>query len=186
MTYQPPQYPQGPVPQQYQVPPAPPKKSNALKIILIIVAAIVVICGIGGALTGKDDKKADTPSGGAPAGATIDASRSTGAKPAPMPTVVYDVPAIDNIAAELTVTDKQCFGSAGCNFKYELAVTATGPMNFDPAKTYRVTVVVDQGTTWERIHSIKVKGTKTDVVTGSVSSDTLSTPVAVIQAVVPI
>ncbi|GAB4587621.1 DUF4352 domain-containing protein [Nocardia sp. IFM 10818] len=73
MSYQQPHhqqpYQQGPVPPQYPVP-APPKKSNTLKIILIVLAAIVVLCGIGGALTGKNDKASrGTSPTGSPAAA---------------------------------------------------------------------------------------------------------------------
>ncbi|MGW6729955.1 hypothetical protein ACWF9G_28990 [Nocardia sp. NPDC055029] len=95
----------------------------------------------------------------------------------------YDVPSTDNLVPELTVTEKSCYGSAGCNFKYELQVSASRPVTFDPAKTYRVTVVVDEGTSWERIHSLKVTGDQTSVPSGSLSSDTHDTPVPRIQAI---
>ncbi|WP_306359210.1 hypothetical protein [Nocardia sp. CC227C] len=111
---------------------------------------------------------------------------STSRQAPPTPTVAYDVPTHASIEPELTITDKQCFGSAGCNFEYELAIAAIGPANFDPAERYRVTIVIDEGTSWERIHSLELTGTRTDVVTGRVSSDTHSTPVAAIQRITPL
>ncbi|MFD7846585.1 DUF4352 domain-containing protein [Nocardia sp. NPDC059764] len=76
-----PQYATGGLPPRYpgQFPPQQPapKKSNTLTIILLVLAGIVVLCGVGGALTGKDTKSAqppatpaaDTPAAGAPGNA---------------------------------------------------------------------------------------------------------------------
>ncbi|QLY33497.1 DUF4352 domain-containing protein [Nocardia huaxiensis] len=85
MTYQPgPQnYPTPPVPPQY-LPPAPPKKSNALKIILIAFAAIIVLCGGCTALISKSDpaSKGTTSETGSPA-TDSPAKESPATKPIP-------------------------------------------------------------------------------------------------------
>ncbi|MGS2809900.1 hypothetical protein [Nocardia sp. MW-W600-9] len=136
----------------------------------------LVIGTVGGIVFGGGSDS--TPTSGLPAAATT--------RPPSMATSAaarYDVPSTDNLATELTVIEKKCFGSAGCNFKYELRVVTTQPVAFDPSKTYRVSIVIDGGTSWERIHSLEVRGSKADVVSGSVSSDTLATPTAVIESV---
>ncbi|UGT54402.1 hypothetical protein [Nocardia asteroides] len=171
-----PQYP-------YPAPPRPPTQNNAAKIVAIVAAAIGGLCMTGlviGAVSGivsDGDSRRTPPSGLSDAATTLPPSVTTSAA------ARYDVPTTDNLAAELTVLEKKCFGSAGCNFKYELRVVTTQTVTFDPIKTYRVSIVIDGGTSWERIHSLEVRGTKADVVSGHVSSDTLATPTAVIESV---
>ncbi|MCP9619929.1 hypothetical protein FOH10_07380 [Nocardia otitidiscaviarum] len=171
MTYQP--YPTA------TPPPAP--NAGKGKLFALIAGGVLgglVLLGAIGAAVGDDENTAAATTTATGAAATRPARTTT-----PAPAVVYDVPSVANIAPELTVTEKQCFGSAGCIFRYELRITSLGPVNFDPAKSYRVTIAIDEGTTWERIHSLEVKGAKADVVTGHVSSDTHNTPVATIQTV---
>lgn len=86
-------YPQGPVPPSgpvpppgpygYPAPPQPPKKSNALKILLIGLAVIIAVCGIGGALSGKGDKKAQpaTPATVAAGAPEVTSSAAAPGKP---------------------------------------------------------------------------------------------------------
>ncbi|APE33948.1 hypothetical protein BOX37_08170 [Nocardia mangyaensis] len=171
-----PQYP-------YPAPPRPPAPNNAAKTVAIVAAALGGLCVTGlaiGAIGGivSSDSASTSPSSTLAVAATPESPRMTTTAAAR-----YDAPSADNLATELTVTEKQCFGSAGCNFKYELRVVVTQPVTFDPAKSYRVSIVIDGGTNWERIHSLDVRGTKADVVSGRVSSDTLATPVAVIESV---
>ncbi|GGK66791.1 hypothetical protein GCM10011591_43690 [Nocardia camponoti] len=101
-------------------------------------------------------------------------------------TPTYDVPSVTNLSPEVTITEKKCYGSAGCNFEYELRLTTTGSPTFAPGKRYRVTVALDEGTSWERIHSITLSGTKADVITSLVSSRSTSDPVPVIKSVTPL
>ncbi|WP_306356278.1 MULTISPECIES: hypothetical protein [unclassified Nocardia] len=170
MTYQP--YPTA------TPPPAPVGKGKLVALIAGGVLGGLVLLGAIGAAVGDDKHSAATTTTATGAAATRTA-RTT----APASAVVYDVPGVANLAPELTVTEKQCFGSAGCIFRYELRITSLGPVNFDPEKSYRVTIAIDEGTNWERVHSLEVKGAKADVVTGHVSSDTYSTPVATIYTV---
>lgn len=167
----------------YSAPPRPPAQNNAAKTVAIVAAAIgglcmtgLVIGAVGGIGSGNGSDRTP-PSGLSAAATTRPPSMTTSAA------ARYDVPSKDNLATELTVIEKKCFGSAGCNFKYELRVVTTQTVAFDPGKTYRVSIVIDGGTSWERIHSLEVRGTKADVVSGNVSSDTLATPTAVIESV---
>ncbi|MGF6882336.1 hypothetical protein ABIA39_001278 [Nocardia sp. GAS34] len=75
-------YPQGPIPPQipgrppYPRPPVPPKKSNSTLIIaLSVVGGFILLCGLGGALSGNNDNKADSK--------TTAASSPVAAAPAP-------------------------------------------------------------------------------------------------------
>ncbi|MEV6219633.1 hypothetical protein [Nocardia sp. NPDC051833] len=147
-----------------------------------MAAAIGGLCTTGlmiGAIgaTISDGGSDRTPTSGLTAAATRPPSVTTSA------VARYDVSSPDNLAAELTVIEKKCFGSAGCNFKYELRVVTAQGVAFDPSTTYRASIVIDGGTNWERIHSLEVRGSKADVVSGSVSKDTLTTPAAVIETV---
>ncbi|MFD3593178.1 hypothetical protein ACFWU5_10650 [Nocardia sp. NPDC058640] len=176
MTY--PQY-----PQPFQPPRPPAKPGGGPKPLVIIAAAIGGLCMVGiligaiGAVLDSGGTSTTTTKAAAAAAVTIRPTTTT--PPAP----VYDIPAHHNIAPELTVTGKKCYGSAGCNFDYELRVVTTAPVDFAPTKRYRVTVALDEGTSWERIHSITITGTKANVITGLVSSDTNTTPVATIQSI---
>ncbi|WP_306359211.1 DUF4352 domain-containing protein [Nocardia sp. CC227C] len=89
---QPPVPPRQPhVPQQHyqRVPvpppgyPAPPGKSNTLKIILIVLAGIVVLCGIGGVLNSTGDKAAENGSPGDTPAAAPDPGDAPAAAPEP-------------------------------------------------------------------------------------------------------
>ncbi|APA97278.1 Non-specific serine/threonine protein kinase [Nocardia seriolae] len=111
MTYQPtpPHYPQGHFPPQYPVPPVPPKKSNTLKIILLVLAGIVVLCGIGGALGGKNTKTAHSQS---PSAATAPGGNTpAAASPNPTTTEKPPVPGLNTPVRdgkfEFIVTDIQ-------------------------------------------------------------------------------
>ncbi|MFC9475936.1 hypothetical protein ACFTS5_27445 [Nocardia sp. NPDC056952] len=106
--------------------------------------------------------------------------------PSAPPAPTYAIPDQHNLTPELTVLEKKCYGSAGCNFRYELRLITTTPVDFAPSKRYRVTIVIEERTTWERIHSLTVVGKKADVVTGRVSSDTSTNPVATIQWITPL
>lgn len=172
-------------PQHFQPPSPPTQPGGGPKPLVIVAAAIGGLCTIGiligviGAVVSPDDD-ATTTSAAAPAASTI---RPTTTTPPPH---VYDIPAQHNIAPELTVTEKKCYGSAGCNFEYELRVVTTTPVVFAPTKRYRVTIALDEGDSWERLHSITVTGTKADVITGRLSSDTSTTPVASVHSITPL
>lgn len=172
--------------QHFPPPPPLPQRGGNTKPLVIAAAAVGGLCGIGilvgviGAALGAGDNTAETTRAAAP---IVTTTRPTTTTP---PAPVYDIPAQHNIAAEVTVTEKKCYGSAGCNFEYELRIVATAPATFDPAKRYRVAVALDEGTSWERLHSLTVTGTKAAVITGRVSSDTSTTPIATIQSITPL
>lgn len=174
-----------PQPLQPPRPPAPPSAST--KPFVIALAAVGGLCTIGvllaavGAVAGTGENT--TATSRSAASATPAATIAHTSIPAPP---VYDVPSTQNIAPELTVTEKKCFGSAGCIFAYELEIVTTTPVVFHPSKRYRVTVALDEGTDWERVHSITVVGEKAGVITGHVSSDTSTTPVVTIQSITPL
>ncbi|MGW6625400.1 hypothetical protein ACWF99_29635 [Nocardia sp. NPDC055002] len=178
-------YPQHPQPFQ---PPRPPGRPSRNTSPLVIVAAAIgglctlgILLGVIGAAFGSSDNSASTTRSAAPnAGTTIRFTTTT--PPAP----VYDIPTQHNIDPELSITEKQCFGSAGCIFTYELRIVTTAPVVFAPTKRYRVTVALDEGTSWERVHSITLTGTTAGVVKGHLSSDASTVPVAAIQSITPL
>lgn len=175
-------------PQNSQFRPGPPQKpSGSPKPLVIVLAAIGGLCTFGiilsliGTAIGSSENSATTRAGST----TYPASTIRPTSSAP-PAPVYAIPDQHNLTPELTVLEKKCYGSAGCNFEYELRLVTTTPVDFAPSKRYRVTVVIEEGTTWERIHSLTVAGRKADVVTGRVSSDTSTNPVATIQSITPL
>ncbi|MFE3195419.1 hypothetical protein ACFXHA_40900 [Nocardia sp. NPDC059240] len=129
MTYQFPEH------QPYKLPPRE-KTINGKVVAIIVGASALGLCTLGarGGLAGptgrgavvSGDKKATTGKPGSPI--SVSAMATTTYVP-PKPTVVYDVPTVDLLGVDLTVTDKKCYGSAGCNFKYDLAVNLTTHLN---------------------------------------------------------
>ncbi len=111
-----------PGPWAQHTPPSPHRPHRSVsggKAVLLVVAALVGLCGFGSLIavlsTDNDNKAAtlaDTPivvttapdRGSVP---TTDAPKPTGLKAA-------------DVKLSVKITDKQCFGSAGCNVQWEI------------------------------------------------------------------
>jgi len=88
------------------------KSVDGGKAVLLVVAVLIALCGAGaviGMITASDDGPPETPI----TVPTIDA-------PSPVETAVL---LAADVKLAVKVTDKQCFGSYGCNIEYEIKAT---------------------------------------------------------------
>lgn len=137
MTTPPPGFPP-PVP---PLPPAPPRKSRTNLIIIgsaaAVIAAIVTTGIVVVQATGDDSKPAAaaTPSLYGSDG-TVDAAE----EPTPTPEPTYAALAPTDFTMTLRTTERQCFGSAGCNVTVEPVLSYVGAWNgVDPDAVYSIT-----------------------------------------------
>lgn len=120
-------------------PPAPPKKTRANAIIIGAAAAViaaVIGTGIVVVQSGGDDSKPGTA-------ASSTAAADGAATPdiaAPDPEPVFDEIDADSFTIDLRTTERQCFGSAGCNVTVEPDLTYLGDTEgIDPDAVYEIT-----------------------------------------------
>ncbi|MEU5892526.1 hypothetical protein ABZ835_37655 [Streptomyces sp. NPDC047461] len=121
-------------------PPLAPKKNRTNAIIIgsaVAVIAAVVTTGIVVVQSGDGDSKpaAAKPSLYGSGGTVADVEETE-----PDPTPTYAALAADDFMMGLRTTDRQCFGSAGCNVTVEPDLTYVGPLNgIDPDAVYEIT-----------------------------------------------
>lgn len=156
-------------PPQQQTPPPAPKTTRQR---LIIAGALVAAIVVGGfALAAAD--KGPTP-GAKPTAQTAwdreQAQRKIAGTvdPTPEPT---EGPTPIAASFELTpkITDKACFGSAGCNVTFEVNVGYSGP-ELDPSDTWRITYEVSGVEDGPLIGTIELTGTQYEQPTENVST----------------
>lgn len=128
MTHEPPPYWQQAADTQ---PVPPPKKQSRHPIGLYIgIAVIVALCGIGGVITAAVIGAADDKPKGAPVAGVPDrgAVPTPNVKPAPATPTTPARSTLSKSDVELTVkiTEKNCFGSAGCNVQWDLKAAVEG------------------------------------------------------------
>ena len=121
--------------------PAAPKKITHWPWIAGIVAAVFIGIGIGAAVGGGSDDGAQTTT---PDDVVEDAETAAPAyTPPPEPAEpTYPEPVLTDYTITLYETEKQCFGSAGCNVTFTVDLAYAGPV-LDPAKTYELRYEVD-------------------------------------------
>lgn len=121
-------------------PPAPPAREKPRNWVVITSAAAVIAAVIGTGLSvvnsrGDDSEPAATAAtSGAPGEDAAPAEEESGPEP-----VYADVDA-DSFDIELRTTERQCFGSAGCNVTVEPKLTHVGlSEDLDPEAVYEIT-----------------------------------------------
>ena len=123
--------------------PATPTKTTRWPWIAGIVAALFIGIGIGigAAAGGGGDDGAQTTT---PDDVVEDAETAAPAyTPPPEPAEpTYPDPVVADYTITLYETEKQCFGSAGCNVTFTVDLAYAGPV-LDPAKTYELRYEVD-------------------------------------------
>jgi len=131
-----PQYP----PQPNWAPPAPKPPKRRTNAIIIGAAAAVIAAVVGTGvfvvLAGGDDSK--------PAATTAESSAPdedvAPAAEEPEPEVTYAALTPADFTMELRTTERQCFGSAGCNVTVEPTLSYVGDWNgVDPDAVYEIT-----------------------------------------------
>lgn len=123
-------------------PPPTPKKSRTNAVIIGSAAAViaaVVATGIIVVQSGNDDSK---PAATAEPSATDeDVTAADADEPTPEPT--YEEVGVDSFTIDLRTTERQCFGSAGCNVTVEPELTYLGDSGaIDPDAVYEITYEV--------------------------------------------
>lgn len=129
--------------------PAPPRKSRTWLIVLIVVAAVIALCclsGIALVMIGGHRRFG---------GHEVTPLQSASPEPSPSPSPTR-APRPSEFELKVKVTDKQCFGTAGCLIRYDVGVTyAAGPM---PEGSWRVTYKVTGDANGDQVHSFRVAG----------------------------
>lgn len=124
---------------QMAPPPAPPKKSRLGLILALVVAGVVVVAGIAVAAT-VALTSADKPAADNSTYKPIYGNSDNGAAPAAPVTTgpTYPNPVAADFQITPKITQKQCFGSAGCNVTFTVALTYVGK-GVKPLSTWDIT-----------------------------------------------
>lgn len=118
-------------------PPSPSEpKSFFAKWWLLIIIAVVVLLGVIASFAAGGNDATTEPTSSPSTGVETAAPAYT---PPPRPAEpVYREPTVDDFIVEIYETEKQCFGSAGCNVTFTVDLTNLTGVPLDPAKTYEL------------------------------------------------
>jgi hypothetical protein len=121
-------------------PPTPAPKKNRTNAIIIGSAAAVIATIITTGIVvvqsiGSDSKPKAAVESSAPA----DDDGVTTAADEPEPEPTYAEVDADSFSIKLRTTERQCFGSAGCNVTVEPSLTYEGLEDLDPDAVYEIT-----------------------------------------------
>lgn len=130
-----------PPPPEFPPQPEPPAKKRGSNAVIIgaaaAVIAAVVATGVVVVQTRDDDSKPAATASSAPG---KDAETTVAEEAETEPT--YEVPDVDDFTMTLRTTERQCFGSAGCNVTVEPRLTYEGLGDLDPDEVYEITYEV--------------------------------------------
>lgn len=124
------------------VPPAAPAPKKTHTNAIIIGAAVAIIATIitTGVVVVQSRDDASTPTVAATSSASEDDAAVTAAQePEPEPEPTFAEVGVDSFTMKLRTTERQCFGSAGCNVTVEPDLTYTGLSDLDPDAVYEIT-----------------------------------------------
>lgn len=178
----PPPPPQQPGPPAYSPPGPPPAKkkrsplmwillAGAAVFVLIVAAVGVTVAVMSGQDTGSRSSQLSQPEPLLDEGEI--GVQETTAAPAPGPS-----PAVADFKLTPKVTDKQCFGSAGCSLELQVEVEYNGPV-LDQDDTWLVTYEVSGDESGPIIGSLELSGTTFEASTESLSTKNSKTKVAI-------
>ena len=143
-------------------PPAPKRRG----LLLWLIGATVIAFGAVGALvfslTGNDAKPAASATTTAPLPQDKCGGGICNTEPvaeATTPRVTYTPTAAD-FTLRAKVTEKHCFGSAGCNVTFEPDVTYNGALDLDPGITWQVVYEIDGVDDAPQVGNLTVEGTQ--------------------------
>lgn len=154
-----------PIPNWTPPPPAPATKGKKLAIILGgIAAAFVALIFAAVAITlaadgGKPTAKPTAQTAWDREQAQKQVNPTT--EPTTAPTTAGPTPEAANFELTPKITDKQCFGSAGCNVSFDVDVAYGGP-TLDEDDTWRITYEVSGVEDGPLIGTIELTGTRYD------------------------
>jgi hypothetical protein len=95
------------------------------------------------------------------------------------PEVVYDEPDVDSFTIELRTTERQCFGSAGCNLTIEPDLTYRSLGDLDPSVVYEITYQITGDENGPVIETAELTGTSLNYTPSVISTASASTKVTV-------
>lgn len=124
-----PNQPPGPVP-EWTAPPATPKKPIWQRTWFLVLAAVAVIGALGSVFNRPTQPVAGVPASASAPPATVATSTpepEETEEPDPEPVAVTK----SDFTIKLKITEKQCFGSAGCNVTTKASVTYVGIDDLD-------------------------------------------------------
>lgn len=128
-----------PPPMPDYLPPSPPQRKPRTNLIIIGSAAAVIaaIVGTGVFVVNSRDGNADTAAtaSGTPTGDALAVTADEESEPER----TYAELNADSFEIKLRTTDRQCFGSAGCNVTVEPGLTYVGLDDIDPDAVYEIT-----------------------------------------------
>ncbi|MCC5579123.1 hypothetical protein IMZ11_26200 [Microtetraspora sp. AC03309] len=149
-------------PYSYPQPSAPQKRRGGVALAMLGVTLFAVVACTAGIATVADK----TPSGqSVGTGTTVDAEP---AAEEPTPATVTLKPS--DLKLKVTLLDKECFGSAGCNITYRVVPTIVGTMP-DPDREYEVIYEVRGGEDGPQIGRFTMQGDQAQV-----TEEFISTP----------
>jgi hypothetical protein len=133
----------------------------------IIPGAVLVLAVIGSTMDKGSASETQTPPLVGSAASAMAAGASAGAaaaspKPAPPAAPTYHTPKTSDYKVNAKITEKTCFGSAGCNVRVKTTLTIVGASaeNLDPTKTYELTYEILGGSDGAIINTMEVTGTQ--------------------------
>jgi hypothetical protein len=164
------------------VTPAPSRKSR-LPLIVAIAAAVLVLAGGIGIGAAWFFTRGDTPAATAPPAQAVDPalpSVDDETLPDPAPTTAGPALTKSDVKLSLKTTDKQCFGSVGCNVTVQVeAAHADGVGSFKSAETWLVTYEISGDESGPIVGSFEITDGKYDVNEESLSTKSSKTKVSV-------
>ncbi|MFH9812495.1 hypothetical protein ACH4NO_18105 [Streptomyces olivaceus] len=170
-----------PMPEQPPIlPPAQRKSRTNLIIVGAAVAIIAAIIGTGVVVVqAQDDSKPATTEASAPAEDVAAPAVEEADEPDPDPT--FPPLSADDFTMTLRTTDRQCFGSAGCNVTVEPKLEFTGNfMDIDPDAIYEITYEIRGGDSGPVIETAELMDETTlNYTPTSISTPSSSTKVTV-------
>lgn len=156
-------------------PTPPPRRKRGLLFALVGVAGILVLCIVGAVIVGTTQDgakpKAGTTAKAADAALPKDpcGGGSCATTPDDTPTTTSTPKAADFVLTP-QVTDKECFGSAGCNVTFRLKVDYAGTSSLDPDVTWLVVYEITGIDDSPQVGNFTVQGTNVNYDEQSVST----------------
>ncbi|WDO05538.1 hypothetical protein ME763_07655 [Streptomyces murinus] len=137
-------------------PPAPPRSTRRRAVLWMVIGA-VLIAGISSGVTVMIISGSDSSAPISKPKTVASASAAPAEDDAKATEASYnDSPVPDDFALALKTTERQCFGSAGCNVTVEPNLTYAGVTPLDPDKSYSITYEVHGDTSGPVIQTMEL------------------------------
>jgi hypothetical protein len=158
------QMPTGPDPYAYSPPPLPPpsRPPHHRAWLAVAIGAILVVGGAVGALTATGAFNHGSTTAAQPGPAVSEQASASELDTFPLSATPSSTapPAPTDFTVSLTITAKDCFGSAGCNVTYRPDLTWNGIDPMDTTQNYEIVYEVLGGQDGSQVESITTDGEK--------------------------